>query len=84
MFGPLTRDVADWVGTRLDRSGAGTTLLRLRQAGWFKGMAEDQMLGAFRLIQLQNLAIAVLAALIVGQVLGLLWICGSPSSVWDW
>lgn len=73
VFGPMVRDVANWVGARLDRSGAGTTLLRLRQAGWYKGMAEEQMLGAFRLMQLKNLAIAVLSALVVGQALGLSW-----------
>lgn len=71
VFGPIVRDAADWVGTRLDRTGAGSTLLRLRQAGWFKGMAEDSMVGAFRVMQLKSLALAVLAALVVGQLLGL-------------
>lgn len=73
VFGPLIRDLADWVGTRLDRTGTGTTLLRLRQAGWFKGMTEERMLGAFRVTQLKTLAIAVLLALVVGQALGLSW-----------
>lgn len=71
VFGPMIRDLADWVGSRLDRTGAGTTLLRLRQAGWFRGMSEDRMLGSFRLMQLKSLAIAMSAALIVGQLLGL-------------
>lgn len=71
VFGPMLRDLADWVGTRLDRSGAGTTLIRLRQAGWFKGMPEDRMLGAFRAMQLRSLTLAVFSALLVGQVLGL-------------
>lgn len=71
VFGPILRDLADWVGTRLDRSGAGTTLVRLRQAGWFKGMPEDRMLGAFRAMQLKSLALAVVSSLLVGQVLGL-------------
>jgi hypothetical protein len=73
VFGPMVRDVADWVGRRLDRTGAGTTILRLRQAGWFKGTTEDRMLGAFRLMQLKTLAISLLAAVIVGQALDLSW-----------
>ena len=73
VFGPMVRDVADWVGRRLDRTGSGTTVLRLRQAGWFKGMTEDRMLGAFRLMQLKTLAISLLAAVIVGQALDLSW-----------
>ena len=73
VFGPMVRDVADWVGRRLDRTGAGTTILRLRQAGWFKGTTEDRMLGAFRLMQLKTLAISLLAAVVVGQALDFSW-----------
>jgi tight adherence protein C len=73
VFGPMVRDVADWVGRRLDRTGAGTTILRLRQAGWFKGTTEDRMLEAFRLMQLKTLAISLLAAVVVGQALDFSW-----------
>jgi Flp pilus assembly protein TadB len=66
----MVSDLADWVGARLDRSGAGVTLVRLRQAGWFKGMAEEKMLGGYRMAQLKSLAASVLLTLSVGQVIG--------------
>lgn len=71
VFGPIVRDVADWVGTRLDRSGAGVTLMRLRQAGWYRGLSEERMIGTYRLAQLKSLALFVGVALLLGQVLGL-------------
>lgn len=71
VFGPIVREMADWVGARLDRSGAGAALLRLRQAGWFRGFSEERMIGAYRITQLKSLAIGVGLALMVGQLLGL-------------
>jgi len=71
VFGPIVRDVADWVGTHLDRSGAGVTLVRLRQAGWFKGLSEERMVGGYRLAQLKSLAVGLAVALVLGQALGL-------------
>lgn len=69
VFGPMIRDLADWLGTRLDRSGNPVTLVRLRQAGLFAGLSEDQMLTAYRVSQLRSMTIAVVAALVVGQFL---------------
>ncbi|HEX9848093.1 MAG TPA: type II secretion system F family protein [Acidimicrobiia bacterium] len=69
IFGPIVRDVAGGVGRLLDRSGAATTLLRLRQAGWFLGEPEEQMLANYRLTQLKNLTFALAVALGVGQVI---------------
>jgi len=71
VFGPIIDDIADWVGARLDRSGTEVTLLRLRQAGWYVGVSENRMVGAYRVAQLRSLALGVLVALVVGQVLGL-------------
>lgn len=71
VFGPIVRDVADWVGTRLDRSGAGVTLVRLRQAGWYPGLSEERMIGAYRVRQMKSLLLGVGLAIVVGQMLSL-------------
>lgn len=71
VFGPIVDDIAEWVGARLDRSGAETTLVRLRQARWFGGISEEGMVGAYRLAQLRSLVVGAAAALLVGQALGL-------------
>jgi len=71
VFGPIISDIADWVGTRLDRAGSEVTLLKLRQAGWYKGVPEDRMVTAYRLAQLRSLTLGVLGALILGQALDL-------------
>jgi tight adherence protein C len=69
VFGPIARDLADWVGRRVDRSGDGVTVVRLRQAGWFRGLAEEEMVTAYRLIQLRAVALSVLIAVAVGQLM---------------
>lgn len=69
VFGPIIRDVANWVGARLDRAGAGVTLVRLRQAGLFKGQPEEQMLMAYRVSQLRSMVLAIVMALAIGQIL---------------
>jgi tight adherence protein C len=70
VFGPIAQDLANWVGARIDRTGSAVTLLRLRQAGWFKELPEEQMESAYRLVQLRSLGAGVLAAAILGQSLG--------------
>lgn len=70
IFGPMVRDMADWVGRLLDRSGAAVTLLRLRQAAWFKGQSESEMLATYRMAQLRAVAAFLLVAGGLGQVLG--------------
>lgn len=70
IFGPILRDMADWVGTVLDRSGSSVTLLRLRQAAWFKGQSESEMLASYRMAQLRAVAAGLLIAGGMGQVLG--------------
>lgn len=70
VFGPILRDVADRVGRTLDRAGSMVTLTRLRQAGWFKGLPEPEMLVSYRLLQLRALGAWTGAGLILGQILG--------------
>lgn len=70
VFGPMVKDVADWVGARIDRSGTGVTLLRLRQAGWFSGLPEEQMITGYRITQLKSIVVVLVLALLGGHVLG--------------
>jgi tight adherence protein C len=70
VFGPIVRDVASWLGRIIDRSGSGITVIRLRQAGWFRGESEDEMIAGYRMRQLEAVAIGLVVAGVVGQVLG--------------
>ncbi|HJQ76631.1 MAG TPA: type II secretion system F family protein [Acidimicrobiia bacterium] len=70
VFGPIIADVAEWVGSALDRAGSGVTLVRLRQAGWFRGSEEESMVGAYRVRQLKAIATGLGAGLAVGHLLG--------------
>jgi hypothetical protein len=70
VFGPIVTDLARWVGSILDRSGSGVTLVRLRQAGWFRGLAEEEMVGAFRVRQLKAIASGAGLAVGLGVLLG--------------
>lgn len=69
VFGPIVSDTANWVGARLDRAGSGVTLIRLRQAGLFRGRSEEQMLVAYRVSQLRAIVLAVVVAVAMGQLL---------------
>ncbi|MGH8873209.1 MAG: type II secretion system F family protein [Acidimicrobiia bacterium] len=71
VFGPMIRSVAESVGRLLERSGEHVTILELRQAGWYRDVSEEETVPAFRLAQLRSIAIGVVLALLVGQVLGL-------------
>lgn len=70
VFGPMVRDLADWVGGLLDRAGAEVTLVKLKQAGWYKGAAESEMVTSYRLAQLKSLVLALGVAVGVGLALG--------------
>lgn len=70
VFGPMMRDIANSVGRALDRSGSGVTLLRLRQAGWFGGLTEPEMITSYRMTQLRALVAGLVTAALLGQVLG--------------
>ncbi|MEA1903043.1 MAG: type II secretion system F family protein [Actinomycetota bacterium] len=70
IFGPIIRDAAHWLGGMLDRGGKPVTLVRLRQAGWFQGLPETEMLTAYRLVQLRTLTVTLLVSVVFGQVVG--------------
>jgi Flp pilus assembly protein TadB len=70
VFGPIIRDIATWVGRGLDRSGSETAPLRLRQAGWFKGLSEEEMISAYRMAQLRAVAAGLIVSALLGQLLG--------------
>lgn len=75
VFGPIVKDLADWVGSRLDRAGSGVTLVRLRQGGLFGTRSEEQALSAYRIAQLRSVVGALLVALVIGQLVsGSLWL----------
>lgn len=70
VFGPIVKEVADRVASLIDRAGSEVTLVRIRQAGWFKDMPESEMISGYRIMQLRTLAIALVVALATGQVFG--------------
>ena len=70
VFGPIIRDIANRVGRALDRSGSDVILLRLRQADWFEGLTESEMIASYRLAQLRALVTGLATAAVLGQVLG--------------
>jgi len=69
VFGPMIRDIANRVGRALDRSGSDVILLRLRQADWFEGLTESEMIASYRLAQLRALVTGLATAAVLGQVL---------------
>lgn len=71
IFGPMIRSLAESVGKLLERSGEQVTILKLRQAGWYREMPEDECVPAFRLAQLRSITIGVGLALVAGHLLGL-------------
>lgn len=70
VFGPMISDLANWIAGLVDRAGSEVTLVKLRQAGWFNGLRDEEMISAYRLVQLRALVVALLFGLLVGQALG--------------
>ncbi|MGD2059966.1 MAG: type II secretion system F family protein, partial [Acidimicrobiia bacterium] len=68
VFGPMISDAAHWVGARLDRTGTGVTLLRIRQSGLFSGSTEEEMVTAYRISQFRAIVGSAVLALVVGQL----------------
>jgi len=71
VFGPIVRSLAGSVGKVLERSGDQVTILKLRQAGWYREVAEEESVAAYRLAQLRSIAVGVGLALVAGQLLAL-------------
>lgn len=57
VFGPIVRAAADRLGSMVDRAGGEATVLKLRQAGWHRGLGEQEMIGAYRVDQLRATAV---------------------------
>lgn len=74
VFGPIIRDAADWLGALIDRTGSGVSSLKLRQSGWFRGVPEEDLVPAYRVIQLRSVAAAGAVSLAVGQLIDAPWL----------
>lgn len=70
VFGPLVRDLADRVGGLLERGGTAATALRLRQAGWSRGLDEQEMVVRYRVRQLGSVVLGSLAGLAASRLVG--------------
>ena len=57
VFGPIIRQAAESVGKVLERSGDQVTILKLRQAGWYRALPEEEMVAAYRVAQLRSIAV---------------------------
>lgn len=71
VFGPMLARVAGAVVRRLDPSAESMLALRLRQAGLYPTLSEDERVAAFRIRQLRTLAVSIGGAALVGVVVGL-------------
>ena len=70
VFGPLVRDLADRVGSLLEKGGVTSTALRLRQGGWYLGLEEHEMVTRYRIRQLGSIIAGVLLGLAASRVVG--------------
>lgn len=71
LFGPMVQSLAEFLGRVLERSGDQVTILKLRQAGWYRDAPEAEAVATYRLAQLRSVGLAVGVAVIAGHVLGL-------------
>jgi tight adherence protein C len=72
VFGPVVSQAAESLGRLVERTGADVTLLRIRQAGWFENLREEDMVHAFRLAQLKSVFVGLAGGF------GLAWVIGLP------
>ena len=68
IFGPMIRDLAEWLGRVTDRTSGEVTAHKIRQAGWFKGTDEPTTVSAYRMRLLRSIAWSSLAAVALGQI----------------
>jgi Flp pilus assembly protein TadB len=71
ILGPIVGNLAEVLGRLVERTGGEVTLLRIRQAGWFRELPEEQMVHAYRLAQLRSVVVATVGGFGVAWVLGL-------------
>ena len=71
IFGPIVRDLANWVGRLIDGSTSGQTLMKLRQAGWYRGLPEPEMIARYRMGQLKSVVAGAAVAVLIGMALNL-------------
>jgi tight adherence protein C len=71
VFMPMFDHAAGWLSDLVDRRGPEYTLLRLRQAGWFQGLGESEMIRAYRRTQLRGAVLGVGSGFAVGLLGGL-------------
>ena len=71
IFGPIVRDLANWLGRLIDGSSSTQTLVRLRQAGWYWGLPEPEMIARYRMGQLKSVVIGAGAPVLIGVALNL-------------
>jgi Flp pilus assembly protein TadB len=70
VFAPIVKDLADRLGSILDRSGREASLRRLRPAGWYEGLEEAEMIARYRMTQLKATVVAVVAGVGAALVIG--------------
>lgn len=70
VFGPMMRQAAEAVGRLLERSGDQVTILKLRQAGWYRQLPEEEMVSAYRVTQLRSMVLVTGLGVFAGWVIG--------------
>ena len=68
IFGPMIRDLAEWLGRLTDRTSGEVTANKIRHAGWFKGSDEPATVAAYRMRLLRSIGRSSLAAVAFGQI----------------
>jgi tight adherence protein C len=71
VFGPLLNQLAASVGRLIEQAGGTVTLNRIRQAGWFGELPEEQMVSAYRMAQFKSVAAGGGMGFAVGWAIGL-------------
>lgn len=71
IFGPILSQAADALSRILERPGREMTLLRLRQAGMFEGIPDEEVVGAYRMSQLRFVASGTVGGLAGATIIGL-------------
>lgn len=71
VFLPMIDNTANWLSGLIDRRGMEYTLLRIRQAGWFSDLGEEEAVRAYRNTQLKGAAVGLGVGFASGSLLGL-------------